>query len=147
MTSQDQDFNARIKRVKVKLGNEAQLPPRRVRLDTGSDETDFRLQVLLPQLALVLGAVVLIAGRAISMNYLGVEASTRVLGLAEGGLVLLMLVAIGLMFGKSATLSHGALLVGASLAFLCERYYVPAIPDLMGWIYTPEYVARVILGA
>jgi len=146
MTSQDQDFDARIKRLKVKLGDDAPVPRRRVASEAGFDESAFMLRVMLPQVALVLGALAMIAGRAIAISYLGVEPSRHVLGVAEGGLIMLILVAIGLMMGRRQTLSHGALLVGASLAFLGEALYFPVVPDLMTSVYSPEYVARVILG-
>jgi hypothetical protein len=147
MTSQDQDFDERIKRVRVKLGNDAPMPQRRRGNDARIDEASLILSVMLPQVALVLGALSLIAGRAIAMNYLGIEPSGHVLGVAEGALILLILVAMGLMLGRGQMLSHGALLVGASLAFLGEPLYIPAAPELMGSIYSSEYVTRVILGA
>lgn len=148
MTVQDDDFNARIKRVRAKSGHFAVAPQQRTRRarDTGFDEHALRWAILLPQLALLLGAAALIAGRAIAMNYFDVVASTEVLGRGEGALVIGFLLGFGLLFGRSQLISHCALIVGASLAFLGESYYIPAAPDLMGFIYSTDYVARVILG-
>jgi hypothetical protein len=147
MTSHDEDFNARMKRVRVKLGGQGLPPLRQPGSQRDFDEQGAIARIVLPQLAFVLGAAALIASRAIAMNYLGVDPDTNLLGAVEGGLLLLLLLSIGLLFGKSETLSHGALVVGAALAFLGESYYIAAAPDLMGFIYTPDYVARVILSA
>jgi hypothetical protein len=77
---------------------------------------------------------------------LGVEPSTDLLGWGEGIVVFVLLVIIGLLFGMSDHVSHGALIVGATLAFMLEGHYIPAIPGLMEQVYTPEYVGLVVLG-
>jgi len=145
MSNLDEDFAARAKRVRARTAGSAPMPLKaRVR---DEDRTDHALvmAILRPQLALILGAVAMILGRAFAMNSLGIEPSTELLGWGEGGVVLILLLPIGLLFGKSDAISHGALAVGAALAFLCESFYIPIAPDLMGLLYTPEYVARVIL--
>jgi hypothetical protein len=81
------------------------------------------------------------------MNYLLIEPSTELLGWGEGAIVLLLLLVIGLLFGKSELISHGALVVGASMAFLGESYYIPLVPELMESIYNPDYVSLVLLNA
>lgn len=146
MSNMDRDFQARAKRVRAQTGLGAPMPARRRVVKEDSGESALILAVFRPQLAFLLGAVALVAGRAVAMRYLGVEPSTEVLGLREAGLVLVLLVGIGPLFGKSDHLSHGALVVGASLAFLLEGFYVPMASDLMSTIYTPDYVGRVVLG-
>ncbi len=111
------------------------------------DEQAMGRAILLPQLAFILGAVALVAGRGIAMNYLMIEPSTDLLGLGEGCVIVVLLLAIGLLFGKSNLISHGALVLGASLAFLGEGYYIPVIPELMESIYNPNYVGLVLLNA
>lgn len=101
--------------------------------------------ILLPQLALVLGALAMIAGRAFAMNYLTLAPDTNVLSAGEGAVVLLLLVGIGLLLGRSQVIAHGALVVGAALAFLAEDYYIALAPELMSSVYDPEYVGRVLL--
>jgi len=88
----------------------------------------------------------LVAGRSIAMSQFGIETSTQTLSPPEGAIVLVLLVIIGLVFGKSNYVSHIAMAFGAALAFLTESYYITAMPDLMAQIYTPEYVTRVTLG-
>jgi hypothetical protein len=144
MGKHDDDFEARIKRVRVKAKQYAPMPDQR---RAGDDEHAMSGAILRPQLALILGAVALIAGRGIAMNYLMIEPSTDVLGLGEGGVVILLLLVIGLLFGKSDLISLGALVVGASLAFLGEGFYIPFVPELMESIYNPDYVSLVLLNA
>ena len=81
------------------------------------------------------------------MNYLMIEPSTDLLGLGEGCVIVVLLFAIGLLFGKSNLISHGALVAGAVLAFLGEGYFIPVVPDLMESIYNPDYVGLVLLNA
>jgi hypothetical protein len=89
----------------------------------------------------------LIAGRAISMNYFMIEPNTDLLSISEGAVILVLLVVIALLFGRSSFISHGALVVGACLAFLAEEYYIPVVPEMMEAIYNPNYVSLVILNA
>lgn len=147
MANQDDDFRARIKRVRARSGQFAPTPDRRVTRKTDVGEQAMMAAILRPQLAVLLGAVALVAGRGFAMNYLMIEPSTELLGWGEGGVVFLLLFVIGLLFGKSDLISHGALVVGAALAFLLERYYIPVFPGLMESIYTPGYVALVLLNA
>jgi hypothetical protein len=149
MSNQDDAFRARIKRVRARTGHSAPAPApsrRRVRDDDAGDQSPI-WPILRPQLALVLGALAMIAGRAFAMTYLMLEPDTDVLSGGEGAVVLLLLVGIGLMFGTSQAIAHGALVVGAALAFLAEGYYIALAPELMSSIYDPEYVGRVLLGA
>ena len=147
MSNQDDDFQARVKRVRVKPGPQAQPLGQMRGGDDGVDEKAMGRAILRPQLALVLGAVGLIVGRGIAMNYLMIEPSTDLLGLGEGAIIVAILVVFGLLFGKSDHISHGALVVGASLAFLGESFYIPLMPDLMGSIYNQSYVSLVFLNA
>lgn len=147
MGNQDDDFKARAKRVRVQSMQSAPIPARRRVNDDDFDAKATRWAVLRPQLALILGAVALVVGRAIAMNFLGIEPSTELLGLGEGGVVILLLVVIGLLLGKSQYISHAALVIGASLAFLGEGYYIPIIPKLMESVYSPGYVALVVINA
>jgi hypothetical protein len=145
MSNLDDDFKARVKRLRVQSRQYAQLPDRRRIVDNDFDERAISGAILRPQLALILGAVALILGRGFAMNYLMIVPSTDLLGLGEGAIVLLLLLVIGLIFGKSDVISHGALVVGASLAFLGERFYIPFVPELMETIYNPNYVSLVFL--
>lgn len=147
MGVQDDDFTARIKRVKVQSRQDAPMPDRRRAGDDSIDEQAMRWAILLPQLAFVLGAITMVAGRSIAMNYLMIEPSTDLLGLGEGFIIAVLLFAIGLLFGKSNLIAHGALVVGAALAFLGEGYYIPVIPDLMEAIYNQDYVGLVLMNA
>ena len=147
MGIQDDDFEARIKRVQVQSRQNAPMPDQRRVGDDSFDEQAMSWAILLPQLAFILGAVALVAGRGIAMNYLMIEPSTDLLGLGEGIVVAVLLLAIGVLFGKSNPISHGALVVGASLAFLGEGYYIPVVPELMESIYNPDYVGLVLLNA
>ena len=147
MGIQDNAFEARIKRVQVRSRRNAPMPDQRRAGDDSFDEQAMSRAILLPQLAFILGAVALIAGRGIAMNYLMFEPSTDLLGYGEGGVVVVFLLAIGVLFGKSNLISHGALVVGASLAFLGESYYIPIVPELMESIYNPDYVRLVLLNA
>jgi len=147
MGIQDGDFEARIKRVQVQSRNNAPMPGQRRVGDDRFDQQAMGRAILLPQLAFILGAVVLVAGRGITMNYLMIEPSTDLLGLAEGGIVVVFLLAIGVLFGKSNLISHGALVVGASLAFFGEGYYIPVVPELMESVYNPDYVGFVLLNS
>ncbi len=147
MGIQDGDFEARIKRVQVRSRRNAPMPDKRRAGDDSFDEQATSGAILLPQLDFVLGAVALVAGRGIAMNYLMIEPSTDLLGLGEGCVVVVLLLAIGVLFGKSNLISHGALVVGASLAFLGEGYYIPVVPELMESIYNPDYVGLVLLNA
>ena len=147
MGIQDDDFEARIKRVQVQSRQNAPMPDQRRVGDDSFDEQAMSWAILLPQLAFILGAVALVAGRGITMNYLMIEPSTDLLGFGEGIIVAVLLLAIGVLFGKSNPISHGALVVGASLAFLGEGYYIPVVPELMESIYNPDYVGLVLLNA
>lgn len=147
MGIQDNDFEARIKRVQVQSMRNAPMPSERRVGSDSFDEQAMGQAILLPQLAFILGAVALVAGRGIAMNYLMIEPSTDLLGLGEGCVVVVLLLAIGVLFGKSSPISHGALVVGASLAFLGEGYYIPVVPELMESIYNPDYVGLVLLNA
>ena len=147
MGIQDDDFEARIKRVQVQSRRNAPMHDQRRVGDDSFDEQAMSWAILLPQLAFILGAVALVAGRGIAMNYLMIEPSTGLLGLGEGCVIAVLLFAIGLLFGKSNLISHGALVVGASLAFLGEGYYIPVVPELMESIYNPDYVGLVLLNA
>jgi hypothetical protein len=147
MSNQDDDFNARIKRLRLQPKPYAQMPDRSLVGDKDFDENAISGAILRPQLALILGAVAMIAGRGFAMNYLLIEPSTELLGWGEGAIVLLLLLVIGLLFGKSELISHGALVVGASMAFLGESYYIPLVPELMESIYNPDYVSLVLLNA
>ena len=147
MGIQDSDFEARIKRVQVRSRRNAPMPGQRRAGDDRFDEKAMSRAILFPQLAFVLGAVALVAGRAIAMNYLMFEPSTDLLGLGEGAVIVALLFAIGMLFGKSNLISHGALVAGAALAFLGEGYYIPAVPGLMDSIYNPDYVGLVLLNA
>ncbi len=147
MGIQDDDFEARIKRVQVQSRRNAPMPDQRRAGDDSFDERTMSSAILLPQLAFILGAVALVAGRGIAMNYLMIEPSTDLLGFGEGIVVAVLLLAIGVLFGKSNLISHGALVVGAALAFLGEGYYIPVVPELMESIYNPDYVGLVLLNA
>ena len=147
MGIQDGGFEARIKRVQVQSRKNAPMPGQRRVGDDRFDEQAMSRAILLPQLAFILGAVALVAGRGIAMNYLMIEPSTDLLGWGEGCVILLLLLAIGVLFGKSNLISHGALVVGASLAFLGEGYYIPVVPDLMASIYNSDYVGLVLLNS
>ena len=113
-------FEARIKRVQVQSRKNAPMPGQRRVGDDRFDEQAMSRAILLPQLAFILGAVALVAGRGIAMNYLMIEPSTDLLGLGDGGMVVVLLLAIGVLFGKSNPISHGAWVVGASWDFLGE---------------------------
>ncbi len=147
MGVQDGDFEARIKRVQVRSRRNAPMPGQRRAGDDSFDEKAMSRAILLPQLAFVLGAVALVAGRGIAMNYLMIEPSTDLLGLGEGCVIVVLLVGIALLFGKSSLISHAALVAGASLAFFSEGYYIPVVPELMESIYNPDYVGLVLLNA
>jgi hypothetical protein len=140
-------FEARIKRVQVKSRQRAPMPDLRHGDDDSSDGQVMSLAILLPQVAFVLGAIALIVGRAISMNTLMLEPSTDLLGLGEGCVIIILLIVFGGMFGKSNHISHGAMVIGASLAFLGESYYIRVVPELMKSIYNPEYVDLLLLSA
>ncbi len=147
MGIQDDDFEARIKRVQVQSRRNTPMSGQRRVGDDRFDEQVMSRTILLPQLAFVLGAVAMVAGRGIAMNYLMIEPSIDLLGLGEGCVVVVLLLAIGVLLGKSNLISHGALVVGASLAFLGEGYYIPVVPELMESIYNPDYVGFVLLNA
>jgi hypothetical protein len=147
MAALDDNFNARIKRVRAKSGPDEAMPRRR---PVGDDAFDAKVAwgaVLRPQLALILGMVALIVGRGICMNYLMIEPSTELLAPGEGVVVMVLLIGAGLMIGKSEFVSHGALVVGASLAFLGENFFIPVIPGLMSALYSPGYVSLVLVNA
>lgn len=148
MSNLDDDFAARAKRVRARSGDAPPMPARtraRRPREADSGEQATVLAILRPQLALVLGAVAMVAGRAVSMRYLGIEPSSEVLALGEGFVVFVLLFGAGLLFGRSDVISHGALVVGAALSFLGESYYILMAPELMEAVYNPEYVARVLL--
>jgi hypothetical protein len=147
MTVQDDDLRTRIARAEVKSRRTSPMPRQRRVGDDSFDEQAMSRKILLPQLAFILGAVALIAGRAIAMNTLMITPSTELLGLGEGVVIVALLVAIGLLFGKSDWVSHIALVVGAALAFLGESYYITLAPDLMESIFNPDYVGLVVLNA
>jgi len=144
MSNLDDDFKARAKRVRQRSVRDAPMPAS-ARADDDGAGLEAVATLLRPQLALLLGVVAMVAGRAFAMNSLMIEPSTEVLSWAEGGVVFLILVGLGLMFGKSDAISHGALVVGAALAFILEGYYIPVAPGLMGTLYSPEYVELVLL--
>lgn len=146
MAHMDDDFEARFKRVKARTAHRATIPRAREVDDAGSGELATAGAILRPALALVLGVVALILGRAVAMNQFMVEASPDLLSPIEGALILPLLVVFGLLLGRSQVMSQVAMIAGAVLAFLCERYYVPVVPDLMAAIYTPGYVETVLLG-
>ena len=146
MSDANDDLQARIKRFGGQPPRLAPTPARGRIVDDDSGVEALIAAVLRPQLAFLLGAVAMVAGRAFAMNYLMIEPSTEVLGLNEGAVILVLLVGIGLLLGRREVISHGAMVVGASLAFLMESFYLPLAPDLMGSVYTPEYVSRVLLG-
>ncbi len=147
MGIQDGGFEARIKRVQVQSRKNAPMPGQRRVGDGSFDEQTMSWAILLPQLAFILGAVALVAGRGIAMNYLMIVPSTDLLGFGEGCVIVVLLLAIGVLFGKSNPIAHGALVVGASLAFLGEGYYIPVVPELMESIYNPDYVGLVLLNS
>ena len=147
MTVQDEDLRNRIERIQGKSRRLGPAPKQRRARNDSIDHQALSRAILLPQLAFVLGAVALIAGRAVAMNTLMIVPSTELLGLGEGGIILVLLVAIGLLFGKSDWFSHIALVVGAALAFLGESYYIALAPDLMESAYNPGYVGMVLLNA
>jgi len=148
--SNGDDFNARLKRVegRARYKNLDRSPPgmHHKARDEDFDAEGMMRSILRPQLALLLGAMALIAGRAMLIHGLGVEPSPDLLGWGEGLVTFCILVVIGLLFGSADHISHGALIVGAALAFVLEGYYIPLFPDLMSQIYTPEYVGLVSLG-
>ena len=108
MGIQDGGFEARIKRVQVQSRRNAPMHDQRRVGDDSFDEQAMSWAILLPQLAFILGAVALVAGRGIAMNYLMIEPSTDLLGLGEGCVIVVLLVGIGLLFGKSSLISHAA---------------------------------------
>jgi hypothetical protein len=144
--SGNDDLSAHIKRMKAKQRDRVFVPDRRRLAEDDHDDHSMIMAILLPQLAFILGAIALIAGRSVAMNTFGIEPDTATLGWVEGIAVLLLLVLIGVVFGRANKLSHAALVIGASLSFLGERYYIPMFPDLMEQLYTPGYVALVQLG-
>ena len=145
MSSRDDDLQARIKRVKARTGDGLAMPSARraVADDTGEPASVGAL--LRPQLALVLGLMAMVAGRAFAMHSLMIEPDTEVLGPAEGAVVLAILAGLGLLLFRRDVIAQGALVVGAALGFLLEGYFIPLAPELMSRLYTPEYVALVIL--
>jgi hypothetical protein len=147
MSNLDDDFRARANRIKAQSG--PIVPVARPQAETAAevDVGAFLLAFLRPQLAFFLGAIALVLGRGFAMKYLGIEPSGELLSIAEGAVVLVLLVGLGLAFGRSNIISHCALLAGAALAFLTEGFYIPLMPDLMGMIYNPDYVAIVVLNA
>jgi len=147
MAGHDDDFQARARRIKAHSG--PIVPVARPQAESAAevDVGALLLSFLRPQLALVLGAIALVVGRGFAMKYLGIEPSGELLSIAEGMVVLALLVGIGLAFGRSDIISHCALLAGAALAFLTEGFYIPLMPGLMGMIYNPDYVAIVVLNA
>ncbi|HSF96187.1 MAG TPA: hypothetical protein VLA52_14275 [Thermohalobaculum sp.] len=145
MSSQSDDFEARMKRVRAKVRNRE--PVRIHSRATGEEPDGFSLlSIVRPQLAFVLGAVALVVCRGVAMNYLPVEKGATTLGWIDGAVVIGALVVIGLLFGKSDRVSHVALLVGAWVAFITEGYYIRAFPELMSQVYSPGYVGLVMLG-
>jgi len=147
MASIDDDFQARIKRVRAQSGR-AEPKAARARADDGDfDERALIATILRPQIALILGAFALIAGRAIAINQLGIEPGLNQLSLAEGAVILPFLIIFGLLIGRSEYISHGALIVGAAVAFLCEAFYFPVAPGVMSSVYGEAYVSLVILSA
>lgn len=163
MSSRDDDFQARIKRVRARAGRGAPTPNaptpnapmrnapmpaarRRVVADD-ADEHAAILGILRPQLAFVLGVAAMIGGRAFAMNSLMLEPSTEVLGAGEGIVVLAILAGLGLLLFRRDAIALGALVVGAALGFLLEGYFIPVMPELMSTLYTPDYVGLVILNA
>lgn len=145
MSSQDDDFRARMKRVKARSGDGLPMPSARRAVADNTDESASIWPLLRPQLALVLGVIAMVAGRAFAMHSLMIEPDTQVLGPAEGAVVLAILAGLGLMLFRRDVIAQGALVVGAALGFLLEGYFIPVMPGLMSSLYTPEYVALVIL--
>lgn len=145
MSNQDVDFAARARRVKARSGPIGATPRQRPVAQDVGDEQPLLATILRVQIAFLLGIVAMVVGRAFAMNYLMIESSTDVLALSEGLCVLVLLLAFGFMLGRSQFVAHGAMVVGASLAFLGEAFYMPLAPNLMGALYSPEYVARVLL--
>lgn len=165
MSSGDDELRARIKRVQKRSGRDMPLgapggaalgarlgasagAARPGRRRVAAEETDPNAAVgaiLRPQLALVLGLLAMIAGRAFVMNSLMFEPSTDVLGPVEGGVVFAFVAGLGLLFFRSDLIAVGALVVGAALGFLLEGYFIPLLPELMSTLYSPEYVGLVIL--
>ena len=145
------DFQARLKCVKGRARNkEFTMPELGRRQEHHHEEVNteaLAMAILRPQLVLVLGFIALIVGRSIAMNVFGIEPSTELLGLGEGIVVLALLVVLGVLFGLTEYILHGALVVGAALAFMLESYYIPAIPGLIEQVYTPGYVNLVVLWA
>ena len=148
MSNQDIDFAARARRVRAR-SDPVGPAPRQARTAPGTRDTAAEPPVMAAvvrvQIAFLLGIVAMIAGRAVAMNTLMIEPSTEVLALSEGLCVLVLLAAFGLVLGRSQFVAHGAMVVGASLAFLGEGFYVPLVPGLMEAVYSPEYVARVLV--
>lgn len=147
MASLDEDFEARMNRVRAKSRNFAPATEPRHAGGSDVDERAVITTILRPQLALVLGAIALILGRAIAIHQLGVEPNPELLSLTEGIAVLPFLVMIGLAIGRSHVISHLAMVVGATLSFMLEGYYIPLAPGLMEMIYDPDYVSIVYLNA
>lgn len=147
MNSLDSEFRARANRIKAHSGPIEPVARRAQPVAAETDERGLLLAFLKPQLALLLGAVMLVLGRGIAMRYLGVEPSGELMSIAEGVVVLLLLAGVGLVFGRSEIISHCALLAGAALAFLGESLYIPLFPTVMEMIYDPAYVALVVLNA
>lgn len=158
MSSQDDDLQARIKRVRARAGRGAPMPnapmrnapmpaARRRGVADDADEHAAILGILRPQLAFVLGVAAMIGGRAFAMNSLMLEPSTEVLGPGEGIVVLAILAGLGLLLFRRDAIALGALVVGAALGFLLEGYFIPIIPELMSSLYSPDYVGLVILNA
>lgn len=145
MSSHNADFEARVKRVRARSGGDAPMPAALRAAHDGGDAEAMLATVLRAQIALMLGAVALVAGRAIAMHSFSIAPSTEVLSPAEGLCVLGLLVGLGLLLGRSQVIAHGALVVGAALAFIGEGVYVALMPGLMETVYNPDYVARVLL--
>jgi hypothetical protein len=146
MSNQDDALQARIKRMKVQPSRNVRAPARNRAAEKEFDEGRFSAAILLPQLALVLGFLAMIAGRSIAMNQFMIEPNPNLLGGSEGAIVFALLLVIGLLFGKSNHISHGALVIGASLAFLGESFYVPLFSGVMESVYNENYVSLVMLG-
>ena len=146
MGSQDDDFQMRAKRVRARSGHGPAMPSARQAAapDDGAAHAPVAA-ILLPQLALVLGMIAMVAGRAFAMHALMIEPDTELLGPGEGAVVLALLAGIGLLLFRSHVIAQGALVVGAALGFLLEGYFIPLLPEVMSAVYNPDYVALVIL--
>lgn len=147
--SDERNFEERLKRVKKRLPNAP--PPtgmnRRAAFDKEMDDGDISpIKLALPPVGLLLGLLAFVLGRSVAISQIGVEASSTMLTIPEGVVIVIMLAIFGLILGKSNYVALIAMVVGALLAFYVEPFIIAAFPDLMETIYSPDYVARSSLG-